>query len=52
MVVVPNLLDYPGSAFVLDLKGETYTVTAVRRAMGQTVAWSIRSASQVSIGDF
>lgn len=36
--VIPNLLDYPGSAFVLDLKGEVYAVTArARRAMGQAV---------------
>lgn len=36
--VVPNLLDYPGSAFVLDFKGENHAVTArARRAMGQTV---------------
>ena len=26
--VIPNLLTYPGSAFVLDLKGENYAVTA------------------------
>jgi type IV secretory pathway TraG/TraD family ATPase VirD4 len=32
------LLDYPGAAFVLDLKGENYAVTArARRAMGQDV---------------
>jgi type IV secretion system protein VirD4 len=36
--VIPNLLDYPGSAFVLDLKGENYAVTArARRAAGQDV---------------
>jgi type IV secretory pathway TraG/TraD family ATPase VirD4 len=36
--VIPNLLDYPGSAFVLDLKGENYAVTArARRAMGRAV---------------
>jgi type IV secretion system protein VirD4 len=36
--VIPNLLDYPGSAFVLDLKGENYAVTArARRTRGQTV---------------
>ncbi len=36
--VMPNLLDYPGSAFVLDLKGETYAVTArARREAGQDV---------------
>jgi type IV secretory pathway TraG/TraD family ATPase VirD4 len=36
--VIPNLLDYPGSAFVLDIKGETYAVTArARRAAGQDV---------------
>ena len=26
--VIPNLLDCPGSVFVLDLKGENYAVTA------------------------
>ena len=37
-VVIPNLLGYPGSAFVLDLKGENYAVTApARRASGQDV---------------
>ena len=36
--VIPNLLDYPGSAFVLDFKGENYAVTArARRAAGQDV---------------
>ena len=36
--VIPNLLSYPGSAFVLDLKGENYTVTArARRELGQHV---------------
>jgi type IV secretion system protein VirD4 len=30
--VIPNLLDYPGSVLVLDLKGENYAVTAARRA--------------------
>jgi type IV secretory pathway TraG/TraD family ATPase VirD4 len=36
--VIPNLLDYPGSAFVLDFKGENHAVTArARRAMGQDV---------------
>jgi type IV secretion system protein VirD4 len=36
--VIPNLLDYPGSAFVLDLKGENYAVTArARRELGQHV---------------
>ena len=36
--VIPNLLDYPGSAFVLDLKGENYAVTArARRQVGQDV---------------
>jgi type IV secretion system protein VirD4 len=36
--VIPNLLDYPGSAFVLDFKGENYAVTArARRAMGHDV---------------
>jgi type IV secretion system protein VirD4 len=36
--VIPNLLDYPGAAFVLDIKGENYAVTAgARRAAGQDV---------------
>ena len=36
--VIPNLLDYPGSAFVLDFKGENYAITArARRAIGQDV---------------
>ena len=36
--VIPNLLDYPGSAFVLDFKGENYAVTArARRDAGQAV---------------
>jgi type IV secretory pathway TraG/TraD family ATPase VirD4 len=36
--VIPNLLAYPGSAFVLDLKGENYAVTArARRELGQHV---------------
>ncbi len=36
--VIPNLLDYPGSAFVLDFKGENYAVTArARRALHQDV---------------
>jgi type IV secretory pathway TraG/TraD family ATPase VirD4 len=36
--VIPNLLAYPGSAFVLDIKGENYAVTArARREMGQHV---------------
>ncbi len=36
--VIPNLLTYPGSAFVLDFKGENYAVTArARRDLGHTV---------------
>ena len=36
--VIPNLLDYPGSAFVLDFKGENYAVTArARRQAGHAV---------------
>lgn len=36
--VIPTLLEYPGSVFVLDVKGENYAVTAARRrAMGQRV---------------
>jgi type IV secretion system protein VirD4 len=30
--VLPNLLDYPGSVVVIDLKGENHAVTADRRA--------------------
>ena len=29
--VIPNLLEYPGSALVVDIKGENYAVTARRR---------------------
>lgn len=37
--VIPNLLDYPGSVVVLDLKGENYAVTAPQRAkLGGVVA--------------
>jgi type IV secretory pathway TraG/TraD family ATPase VirD4 len=36
--VIPNLLQYPGSVFVLDIKGENYAVTArARRELGQKV---------------
>lgn len=36
--IVPNLLTYPGSAVVLDPKGENYAITArARKAMGQQV---------------
>ncbi|HGK8912549.1 TPA: type IV secretory system conjugative DNA transfer family protein, partial [Pseudomonas aeruginosa] len=36
--VIPNLLDYPDSALVLDVKGENAAVTArARRALGQAV---------------
>lgn len=36
--VIPNLLEYPGSALVLDIKGENYAVThRAREAMGQAV---------------
>jgi len=36
--VIPNLLDYPGSVVVLDLKGENHAVTAPRRAqLGRVV---------------
>lgn len=36
--VIPNLLDYPGSALVLDVKGENAAVTArARRELGQKV---------------
>jgi type IV secretion system protein VirD4 len=36
--VIPNLLDYPGSALVLDVKGENAAVTArARQALGQAV---------------
>lgn len=37
-LVIPTLLEYPGSVLVLDVKGENYAVTArARRAMGQSV---------------
>jgi type IV secretory pathway TraG/TraD family ATPase VirD4 len=36
--VIPTLLEYPGSALVLDIKGENYAVTArARRTMGHAV---------------
>ena len=36
--VIPNLLDYPGSAIVLDVKGENYAVSArARQELGQAV---------------
>lgn len=36
--IIPNLLSYPGSVFVIDPKGENYQVTArKRREMGQEV---------------
>lgn len=36
--VIPNLLHYPGSVFVLDIKGENYAATARQRLrMGQEV---------------
>jgi type IV secretion system protein VirD4 len=36
--VIPNLLDYPGSLVVVDLKGENHAVTAQRRAqLGRVV---------------
>lgn len=36
--VIPTLLEYPGSVFVLDVKGENYAVTAKARAsLGQRV---------------
>ena len=36
--VIPNLLEYPGSALVLDLKGENFAVTArARERMGHGV---------------
>ncbi len=37
--VIPHLLDYPGSVFCVDIKGENAAVTAKRRAaMGQKVS--------------
>lgn len=37
-VIIPNLLDHEGSAFVTDIRGETYKSTAeARRYMGQRV---------------
>lgn len=36
--VIPNLLEYPGSALVLDIKGENTAITArARRQLGQRV---------------
>lgn len=36
--VVPTLLEYPGSIFCLDIKGENYAITArARRTLGHTV---------------
>lgn len=34
--IVPNLLTYPGSAFVIDPKGENALITATRRGKGST----------------
>lgn len=37
-LIIPNLLDHPGSAFVVDIRGETVAKTATaRRLQGQTV---------------
>ena len=37
-LIIPNLLDHPGSAFVIDIRGETVAKTATaRRLQGQTV---------------
>lgn len=37
--VIPNLLEYVGSVFCVDIKGENYAVTAARRRiLGQTIA--------------
>lgn len=37
-VVIPNLLEYTGSVFCVDIKGENYAVTAERRrALGQKI---------------
>ncbi|MFC1609703.1 type IV secretory system conjugative DNA transfer family protein [Myxococcota bacterium] len=35
--VIPNLLDYPGSVFCLDVKGENFAVTGKARAQSQPV---------------
>lgn len=36
--IIPNLLDHPGSAFVIDMRGETVAATAnARRLMGQDI---------------
>lgn len=32
-VVIPNLLDYPGSVIVIDIKGENYAITSRARAL-------------------
>jgi type IV secretory pathway TraG/TraD family ATPase VirD4 len=39
--VIPNLLDYPGSALVLDIKGENYEVTHRARAKKQNQVFLI-----------
>ncbi len=49
--IIPNLLTYPGSAFVIDPKGENALATAARRrAMGQKVhvldPWNITRLGQ------
>lgn len=49
--IIPNLLTYPGSAFVIDPKGENALATAARRkAMGQTIhvldPWNITRLGQ------
>lgn len=37
-LIIPNLLDHEGSAFVIDIRGETVAATAmIRRLMGQRV---------------
>ena len=45
--VIPNLLEYPGSVFVLDLKGENYAVTAEQRQFLGTKTFKIDPFSVV-----
>ena len=44
--IIPNLLDYPGSALIIDPKGENATITALRRGRGGTDIKAIKDAVQ------
>jgi len=39
-VVIPNLLDYPGSVIAVDIKGENYAVTS-RARRGRGLVWTL-----------